>query len=92
MRLDFDDDGSVSMDDMKLSMVSLYDFLKDFDVIEATTQFKTKLYSDAIKFMQNELEQEKINAEQKGSKQQPEKSDEAAKAAQDIDQSSKKSK
>ena len=51
MRLDFDNDGSISVDDLKRSMVSLYEFLKNFDVIEATTTVKSKLYTDAIAYM-----------------------------------------
>ena len=58
MRLDFDNDGSISVDDLKKSMVSLYEFLKNFDVIEATTTVKSKLYTDAIAYMQNELDED----------------------------------
>jgi len=58
MRLDFDHDGSVSIEDMKKSMCSLYEFLKNFDVIEKTTDIKSKLYTDAIKYMQTELEED----------------------------------
>jgi hypothetical protein len=58
MRLDFDNDGSISVDDLKKSMVGLYEFLKNFDVIEATTSVKSKLYSDAIAYMQNELDED----------------------------------
>ena len=58
MRLDFDNDGSISVDDLKKSMVSLYGFLKNFDVIEATTTVKSKLYTDAIAYMQNELDED----------------------------------
>jgi hypothetical protein len=58
MRLDFDHDGSVSIDDLKKSMVGLYEFLKNFDVIETSSQIKSKIYSDAIAFMQAELELE----------------------------------
>jgi ribosome-associated protein YbcJ (S4-like RNA binding protein) len=56
MRMDFDHDGSVSIDDLKKSMAGLYEFLKNFDVIETTSQIKSKLYSDAIAYMQAELE------------------------------------
>jgi hypothetical protein len=52
MRLDFDDNGSVSLDDLKMSMVGFYDFLKEFDVIDATYQIKGRLYTDAIAYMQ----------------------------------------
>lgn len=37
MRLDFLNNGSVAVDDLKSSMVGLYDFLKNFDLIETTT-------------------------------------------------------
>mmetsp|Transcript_15900 Transcript_15900/g.24511 ORF Transcript_15900/g.24511 Transcript_15900/m.24511 type:complete len:220 (+) Transcript_15900:49-708(+) len=59
MRLDFDDDGSVSVDDLKKSMVGLYEFLKNFDLVERTSQIKSKLYQDAITFMQQELEEDR---------------------------------
>jgi len=52
MRLDFDHDGSVSVDDIRHSMLGLYEFLRNFDVIETTTTIKGKLYTDAIAYMQ----------------------------------------
>jgi len=55
MRLDFNKDGQVSVDDLKQSMVGLYEFLKNFDIIEKTTQLKGKLYTDAIKYMKDEI-------------------------------------
>lgn len=58
MRLDFDKDGSVSVEDLKKSMVGLYDFLKNFDIIETTTTIKSKLYTDAIAYMQAELDED----------------------------------
>ena len=51
MRLDFNNDGSVSVDDLKKSMIQLYDFLRNFDIIEATTTIKSKLYTDGISYM-----------------------------------------
>jgi hypothetical protein len=56
MRLDIDNDGSVSLDDLKASLGQLYTFLHDFDLLERTTIFKDKLYTDAIAFMKKELE------------------------------------
>lgn len=58
MRLDFDNDGSVSVDDLKKSMIGLYDFLKNFDIIETTTTIKSKIYTDAIAYMQAELQED----------------------------------
>lgn len=40
-------------------MVGLYDFLRNFDCIQTTTQIKSKLYTDAIQYMQKELEEDK---------------------------------
>ena len=57
MRLDFDSDGSVSDDDMRKSVIGLYEFVKSFDLIEATTWAKSRLYTDAIVHMQKELDE-----------------------------------
>ena len=61
LRLDFNHDGSVSVDDLKQSMVSLYEFLRNFDYVETSTQIKSKLYTDAIAYMQQELEENAKN-------------------------------
>ena len=59
MRLDFvDDNGKLSKDEMQNSMYGLYDFLKEYDYIEKTTQIKGNLYKDAIVYMQNELDED----------------------------------
>ena len=57
MRLDFDCDGTVSFDDLQKSIVGLYEFLKNFDCIEKMTIVKSQLYSDAISYMQQELDE-----------------------------------
>ena len=44
MRLDFDKDGIVSMDDFKRGLFQLYEFLKNFHYYEQTTQIKSQLY------------------------------------------------
>ena len=51
-------------------MFGLYEFLKNFDVIENTTQIKCKLYEDAIAHMQKELDEEKKVKEEKEGKQE----------------------
>jgi len=65
MRLDFNGDGKISLDDLQKSMVGLYEFLKNFDVIENTSQIKCKLYQDAIAYMQSELDEEQKLSEAK---------------------------
>mmetsp|Transcript_16590 Transcript_16590/g.28246 ORF Transcript_16590/g.28246 Transcript_16590/m.28246 type:complete len:86 (+) Transcript_16590:597-854(+) len=67
MRLDIDNDGSVSVEDLKLSLVGLYDFLKNLDLLETTTIIKNRLYTDAIAFMQHELEENEKQKKLKGS-------------------------
>lgn len=47
LRLDFNDDGAVSMDDLRENLKSFYEFLKSYDYIEATTKIKSTLYSQA---------------------------------------------
>lgn len=74
MRLDFDHDGSVSRDDLKMSMVGLYDFLREFDVIDSAYQVKGKLYTDAIAYMQQELEQDQKTREARQQQQKEAKS------------------
>jgi len=44
IRLDFDKDGKVTLEDLKKSLNELYEFLKDFDYIEATTSIKSQVY------------------------------------------------
>ena len=60
LRLDFDNDGSVSVDDLQQSMFSLYEFLKNYDMIQTSKQIRNKLYKDAIAYMQQELEVNQI--------------------------------
>lgn len=65
MRLDFNGDGKIGLEDLQKSMVGLYEFLKNFDVIENTVHIKCRLYQDAIAYMQNELDEEKKQDETK---------------------------
>jgi len=60
MRLDFAKSSQTSIDDLKMQMLGLYDFLKNFDLLEQTTQVRTKLYTEAITLMKQELQREKM--------------------------------
>ena len=51
MRLDFNHDGRVDMEDLRKSIVSLYDFLKNFDYIEASTKIRSQIYTEAQKYL-----------------------------------------
>jgi uncharacterized protein with HEPN domain len=55
MRLDFNRDGHVSIEDIKQGASELYDFLKNFDYLQAATEIKSSLYQEAIKYMQRDL-------------------------------------
>ena len=49
MRLDFNQDGQVSMDDVRKNLNQFYDFLKNYDYIEATSRIKSTMYDEALK-------------------------------------------
>ena len=51
IRLDFNNDGSVSIDDLRKGLSQLYDFLKNYDYIEATTRIKSQIYEEAQKYI-----------------------------------------
>jgi hypothetical protein len=47
LRLDFNQDGSVSIEDLRKGLGQLYEFLKSYDYIEATTRIKSQIYEEA---------------------------------------------
>lgn len=53
LRLDFNKDGMVSIDDVRKSLTELYEFLKSYDYIEATTRIKSEVYAQAKVYMQS---------------------------------------
>jgi hypothetical protein len=55
MRLDFNKDGHVSIEDIKQSAQELFEFLKNFDYLQAATSVKSSLYQEAIKYMKTDL-------------------------------------
>lgn len=54
LRLDFNQDGSVSMEDLRTSLVQFYDFLKSYDYIEATTRISSSLYDQAVSIIKSD--------------------------------------
>ena len=63
MRLDFNKDGHVSMEDLKKGVHDLYEFMLSYDYFQKATEIKSKLYSEAIKFMQKDLQHERSHQE-----------------------------
>lgn len=54
MKLDFNNDGKVSLEDLKKGVADLYDFMINYDYIEKASEIKNKLYDEAIKYMKND--------------------------------------
>ena len=51
MRLDFNKDGTVSMEDMRKNLHEFYEFLKNYDYIEATSRIGGNMYEKALAAM-----------------------------------------
>jgi hypothetical protein len=60
MRLDFNKDGTVSLDDVRKGLQELYEFLKNYDYIEATTRIKSTVYEEARRYLKKSGEQGSI--------------------------------
>ena len=63
MRLDFNKDGQVSIEDIKQGAQELFDFLKNFDYLQKATEIKSSLYQEAIKYMKKDLNGEQQHIE-----------------------------
>lgn len=55
MRLDFNKDGHVSLEDIKQGAQELFEFVKSFDYLQKVTEIKSSLYQEAIKYMKKDL-------------------------------------
>lgn len=63
MRLDFDQDGQVDINDIKRGVHELYEFLISFDYLQKATEIKSTLYNEAIKYMKKDLQMDEKNRE-----------------------------
>ena len=74
MRLDFNKDGSVDMDDLRQSLMQFYEFLKAYDYLEATTRISSNLYDQAVRCIQSNGSQEQMSTseQQEAAQEQPE--------------------
>lgn len=55
MRLDFNQDGHVSMEDLKKAAHELYEFMMNYDYFQKASEIKSDLYHQAIKYMKKEV-------------------------------------
>ena len=58
MHLDFNKDGHVSMEDIKKGVHELYEFMMHYEYLQKAIEIKNKLYDEAIKYMQKDLQQD----------------------------------
>ena len=61
MRLDFNQDGKVSIEDLKKTVKELYDFMRNYPYYNKATEIKSTLYNEAIKYMQRDLNEDRQN-------------------------------
>ena len=54
LRLDFNEDGSVGMEDLRASLTQFYEFLKSYDYIQATTRISSNLYDQACSMIKRD--------------------------------------
>ena len=57
IRLDFNGDGKIDLEDVRKSLQSLYKFLCEFDYIQATQQISNTVYNEARKLVSREAVQ-----------------------------------
>ena len=58
LRLDFDNDGYVTKEDLQRGFKELYEFMKNYEYYQKMLDIKSKMYHDAITFMKKDLKTE----------------------------------
>ena len=51
------------MDDMRKNLHQFYEFLKNYDYIEATTRIKSNMYEEALKLMKSDQSKQGAEAD-----------------------------
>ena len=54
LRLDFNQDGAVGMEDLRASLTQFYEFLKSYDYIATTTKISSSLYDSAVQMIKRD--------------------------------------
>ena len=63
LRLDFDNDGKVSIEDLKKGAGELFEFMKNYEYIQKAIEIKSTIYEEAIKLMKRDLKNDKEKEE-----------------------------
>lgn len=58
MRLDFNQDGHVSIEDLKRAIHELYEFMRNYNYTLKATEIKSTLYNEALKYVKKETQKE----------------------------------
>jgi hypothetical protein len=53
VRLDFNEDGKVDIDDLRKSLQKFYEFLREFDYIQASQKITSAVYGEAQRYLQS---------------------------------------
>jgi len=79
LKLDFNHDGKISLDDLKKGVHDLYEFITNYDIIVKATEIKNNLYDEAIKFMKSDFHKQEnsknVHAITDGTSNEPKRSD-----------------
>lgn len=63
MRLDFNNDGKVSAEDLKRAFLELFEFMRNFEYFNKAIEIKSSLYQEAIKLMKRDLRRDQEKKE-----------------------------
>jgi hypothetical protein len=63
LRLDFNNDGKVSLDDLKKGAHELFEFMKNYEYIQKAIDIKSAIYEEAIKLMKKDLKKDEEKQE-----------------------------
>ena len=63
LRLDFNNDGKVSIEDLKKGAHELFEFMKNYEYIQKAIDIKSAIYEEAIKLMKKDLKNDKEKEE-----------------------------
>lgn len=84
LRLDFNQDGAVGMEDLRVSLTQFYEFLKSYDYISTTTRISSTLYDSAVNMIKRDQQDQQAATATTTTSASTEERLEGAAAAQDT--------